>query len=116
MELTSLIQNPQGWGDNICNQCITILENLSDAFGISYGTLNVLLFVIIQPLLIVIFMGTTIYCCVRKTDIKTKKQMFLGTMAVFGICIIFSCILFYPIILSMLDAVGDFICHMYIEP
>lgn len=115
MELASLIQNPQGWGDTICNYCITILENLSDTLGISYGTLNVVLFVIIQPLLIMIFMGTTIFCCVRKTDIKTKRYMFLSTIVICMICVVFVFVLFSPIIFSIFDSIGDFICNMYIN-
>lgn len=115
MELASLIQNPQGWGDDICNHCITILESLSATLGISYGTLNVVLFVIIQPLLIMIFMGTTIFCCVRKTDIKTKRYMFLGTIVICMICVVFVFALFSPIIFSIFDIIGDFICNMYVN-
>lgn len=36
----------------ICNLCIEIMESASTTFGVSYGFINVFLFIIMQPLAI----------------------------------------------------------------
>lgn len=36
----------------ICNLCIEIMESASATFGVSYGFINVFLFIIMQPLAI----------------------------------------------------------------
>ena len=37
------------------NLCVLVLEILAEAMGISYELINILIFVILQPLLILIF-------------------------------------------------------------
>jgi uncharacterized membrane protein len=37
------------------NWCVLVLENMADATGLSYELINILIFVILQPLLILIF-------------------------------------------------------------
>ncbi|WP_148363910.1 hypothetical protein [Bacteroides sp.] len=51
--------------DKLCNNCIDVLEGLSKDIGMSYGELNVWLFVIIQPALILIFFTTTVILTIR---------------------------------------------------
>ena len=44
-----------GWVDTIFRVCVYILVDLSEIIGISYEAINIWIFVIIQPLLILIF-------------------------------------------------------------
>jgi len=44
-----------GWVDAIFRVCVYILVDLSEIIGISYEAINIRIFVIIQPLLILIF-------------------------------------------------------------
>jgi len=44
-----------GWVDAIFRVCVYILVDLSEIIGISYEAINIWIFVIIQPLLILIF-------------------------------------------------------------
>lgn len=53
----SLIANPQGWADNFCNECILVLRDMAEAFGVSYAELNIFLFCILMPLLILYFIA-----------------------------------------------------------
>lgn len=46
--------------DSFCNLCILILENMSRITGKSYGFLNVLLFVVLEPLAIIMFMCSSL--------------------------------------------------------
>lgn len=60
-----MIENITNNYDSACNFCIQLLEELSKTYGVSYGELNVWLFVIIQPALILLFLTTTIVLTVR---------------------------------------------------
>lgn len=42
------------WMDDLCNLCIDIMYSMSEVSGLTYGQINVLLFVILQPLLILL--------------------------------------------------------------
>ena len=53
--LNSLIKNPDNFCDELCNDCIILLSEVANTLGISYGELNVYLFVIGMPALIVWF-------------------------------------------------------------
>ena len=41
--------------NDIFNWCVLVLEIMAEAMGISYELINILIFVILQPLLILIF-------------------------------------------------------------
>ena len=41
--------------DNLFNWCVLVLEIMSEKTGMSYELINILIFVILQPLLILIF-------------------------------------------------------------
>ena len=63
--MTERIANVTNDFDSLCNICIEVLEGLSQDLGMSYGELNVWLFVIIQPALILIFFTTTVILTIR---------------------------------------------------
>ena len=50
------------------NWCVLVLENMADATGLSYELINILIFVILQPLLILIF-----FIYGAKRDINLEK-------------------------------------------
>lgn len=61
-------------GTYMCNVCINIMEAMSAASGISYGLINVLLFVILQPLAIFSFMlSTLLYIKYHNTEKSIYK-------------------------------------------
>ena len=51
------------------NWCVLVLENMADATGLSYELINILIFVILQPLLILIFF----FIYGAKRDINLEK-------------------------------------------
>ena len=51
----SMGESGVGWVDAIFRVCVYILVDLSEIIGISYEAINILIFVITQPLLILIF-------------------------------------------------------------
>ena len=51
----SMGESGVGWVDTIFRVCVYILVDLSEIMGISYEAINIWIFVIIQPLLILIF-------------------------------------------------------------
>ena len=53
--LNSMGESGIAWVDTIFKICVYILVDLADLIGISYEAINILIFVIIQPLLIIIF-------------------------------------------------------------
>ena len=53
--LDSLISNPSNASDEFCNLCIYFLSQASKFLGISYGELNVFLFVILLPSLVLYY-------------------------------------------------------------
>ena len=53
--INSMGESGVGWVDAIFRICVYILVDLSEIIGISYEAINIWIFVIIQPLLILIF-------------------------------------------------------------
>lgn len=78
-------------GNYVCNICINIIEAMSAASGISYGLINILLFVILQPLAILSFMLSTLlyikYHNTEKSIYKILTIMFvmLGFIYTFAV-------------------------------
>lgn len=64
--------------DRACNVCIGIMEWWANHTPLSYGEINILLFVIIQPLLIVLFIATTIYNSYR----HNRASLFFRHLAI----------------------------------
>lgn len=58
--------------DYLCNVCINIMTYLSHETGMSYGLINILLFVILGPLSTLFFMGSTLTATFVK-NANTKK-------------------------------------------
>lgn len=65
-------------GDNWCAVCIAAMQygvDLCESFGISYGALNVLLFIIIQPLCILLF---ALAACRNFQRNKTQRGLYIA--------------------------------------
>lgn len=65
----SLIANPTGLADNICNDGILFMRDFAHTWGMTYSEANILLFMIIMPTLILYFMILS----VMNNKIKSKK-------------------------------------------
>lgn len=76
MTLLTLISGPcvvKNDFDLFCNFCIAVMTVLANNWGVTYGTANVVLFVILMPLIIVLFFwGGIIH-----TRKYVRKDMFL---------------------------------------
>lgn len=78
-------------GTYLCDVCINIMQAASDASGISYGLINILFFVILQPLAILSFMVSTfmyiIYHNTEKCIYKNLSIIFvmLGFICIFAV-------------------------------
>lgn len=76
--------------DEICNFCIELMEDMSSALGMTYGELNVWLFIIIQPALILLFFTTTVILTIRlyrkNRDFK-RGNLITATVSTFIILI-----------------------------
>ena len=79
-------------GDEICDFCIDVIAWWSNNSPLSYGELNVLLFIILQPLLIIAYCITTIVASVTKSK-KLKKYLFVFGIIGIIILIVGTCIL-----------------------
>lgn len=63
------------WGDIICNFCIDFMKAAVNVFGVSYGLINVLLFVVLGPTSTIAFMIAWIMEKLKKK--KTSKVLFI---------------------------------------
>ncbi len=79
--------------DDICNYCIRILWWWAKNSPFSYGELNVWLFIIIQPMLIMAFMFTTILGCLTKSN-RVKRVLIVITIATFILFVAMTILLF----------------------
>lgn len=87
------------FGTLFCNACIEILQALSDASGISYGLLNVLFFVVLQPMAILSFMLSTAFGINYKSSHKIYKRLTIF-FAVLGLVCIWAVVI--PLIYAFL--------------
>lgn len=77
------------YGDVLCNYCIAIMENMSALTGLSYGLINVLLFVVLGPLSTLCFMGSTATALYGKTKlVKHTLTWVLITLGIISILLI----------------------------
>lgn len=86
--------------DILCNFCILILENLSHMTGLSYGFLNILLFVILGPLATLLFMTSALTLLVN-TKIKKSQRIFATILFIMGLLVIL--MIAIPIIIAFLE-------------
>lgn len=96
MKLDSLITNVSNSCDVLTNECIQLLSTMSKCLGISYGELNVYIFIIWMPLLIIYFTTTTLICVntSNKNIIRRVKYVTYGFLAVNIILIIYLLFMF----------------------
>ena len=68
------------WIRNTFDWCVNILLSAADTIGVSYEALNVWIFVIIVPVVLVISLSVNIYFLwksgQRKTDFEEKGESF----------------------------------------
>lgn len=86
--MTEKIGNVTNSFDQLCNFCIEFLEGLSQDLGVSYGELNVWLFVIIQPATILLFMTTTVILSImlyRKNSPNKTTKFIAATMSLLSV-------------------------------
>ncbi|MEY8687924.1 hypothetical protein AB9N12_18020 [Bacteroides sp. AN502(2024)] len=93
MEINSLIQNVQNNCDAITNFGIEFLSHVSRTTGISYGELNVYLFLVIYPLVLILFILASL----------TNKKKFKRILILTGFSIIG--IIFFLGVFFMTDAI-----------
>lgn len=80
--------------DNICDICIKILEWWSNKTPLSYATINVLLFIILQPLLIIFYFVTTLIALKLKTK-KAKVILAVISIILFVLMVVFTFLLVF---------------------
>lgn len=78
--------------DLFCNLCIAVMTVLANNWGVTYGTANVVLFVILMPLIIVLFLGAALF---------KREKMFAK------ICFYLGVVIAIAIILSLMVAFAD---------
>ena len=68
------------WIENTFDWCVNILLNAADTIGVTYEALNVWVFVIIVPVVLVISLAVNIYFLwksgQRETDLEEKDERF----------------------------------------
>lgn len=94
-----MIEIVNNW-DIVCNICILILENLSHMTGLSYGFLNIMLFVIMGPLATLLFMSSAITLFVKTQNIR-RQRVIAGVLFILGLLIILGIVV--PIIIAALN-------------
>lgn len=67
---------------DLCWQCIGFLRWWSDNSPFSYEEINVVLFILIQPIMILVFFGTTLYQRFSKNE-KGRKIVMIGATTLF---------------------------------
>lgn len=83
------------FGDYLCDVCINFMEEMSKMLGISYGSLNVLLFVVFGPLSTLMFMISSF---VKLISIKNTKIQNNISIVTFILGIIFVLLVILPIL------------------
>ena len=74
--------------DKFCYYCIDVLYGLGHITKLSYAEINIVLFIIIQPLLIIIFAATTIWGMYVKSK-KIKLWIKGLTITIVSVCTLF---------------------------
>lgn len=63
--------------DVICNWCIHLMYQMADIFGTTYGFVNVMLFIILEPLAIVLFwFSATLFYSKKRGVVRNKVGKF----------------------------------------
>lgn len=72
--------------DAICNFCISIMWCMQDLTGLTYGTINVLLFIILGPLSTILYAISALLRMLNKGKNFSKFLFFVATLIVLGVC------------------------------
>lgn len=94
-----MIEVTNTW-DMLCNLCILILEDLSHATGLSYGFLNIMLFVILGPSATLLFMTSALTLLVN-TKVRKSQRIFAAILFAMGLLVML--MIAVPIIYSFLQ-------------
>lgn len=85
-----MVEVTNSW-DILCNICILILENLAHMTGLSYGFINIVLFVILEPLAILSFMFSAVMSFINTKHnvlkVLAKILFAIGTVIILVIMI-----------------------------
>lgn len=85
--------------DELCQLCIDIMKWWSNNSGISYGTINILLFVILNPFLTII---ATIIAIVNSIS-KNKKLKVILTSSLVFVLILGAVFIAYLVLIPIMD-------------
>lgn len=103
-------------GTQLCNFCINAMKYGCTVLGISYGLLNILLFVIIQPLCILLFaVAAMMYMNFKKSENKTKRvfaHCLFGAGVAFTIIEVIICILCISGALAEVGSEGSSVTYL----
>lgn len=75
-------------GDHLCDVCINIMIEMSKISGISYGTINILLFVILGPLSTIMFMLCSIIRFLPMKNVKLQNTLSIISFVVGILCVL----------------------------
>lgn len=85
--------------DELCQLCIDIMKWWSNNSGISYGTINIFLFVILNPLLTII---ATIVAIINSIS-KNKKLKVILTSSLVFVLILGAMFVAYLVLIPIMD-------------
>ena len=80
--------------DELCNLCILILEDSSHVTGLSYGFLNIMLFVILGPSATLLFM-TSAFTLLVNTEKRKSQRIFATILFIMGLLVMLMIALFF---------------------
>lgn len=87
MILSALISGPcvvKNDFDVVCNFCIAVMTSLAKSWGVTYGTANVVLFVILMPLIIMLFFVAALF---KRENMLAKVCFYSGIVITIAIII-----------------------------
>ena len=79
--------------DWLCNVCIGLMMRASEYTWLSYGTINILLFVILGPLSTILFCTSSIIGITMANGLNLKRKRILWSIAFCLGCIAVVCVL-----------------------
>ena len=85
--LSALISGPcvvKNDFDVVCNFCIAVMTALAKSWGVTYGTANVVLFVILMPLIIVLFFVAALF---KRENMVAKICFYSGIVITIAIIV-----------------------------
>lgn len=85
-------------GDGLCDLCIYIMERMAEISGLSYGLINILLFVVLGPLSTLTFMASSV---IAKIKGKYSRKISIS-LDIVGVAIIL--LVLIPILYTFLTS------------